>query len=185
MSLRGRRSRRRCRQARVVRRSIHRSRPIRQCQYACSIESAFRQRAPITPDERCNYPGERSELRPMTHITKNRRELLGIGAGGLVAAVLFTRTGEARSAPQFEVRKAPAEWRRMLGSERYHILREAGTERSFTSPLNDEHRRGLSPAQDAGFRCSARRPSSTAARAGRASFARSQRRSSPEPTGVS
>lgn len=31
----------------------------------------------------------------------------------------------------------------MLGPQRYHILREAGTEPSFTSPLLNEHRKGV------------------------------------------
>jgi len=31
----------------------------------------------------------------------------------------------------------------MLGAERYYILREAGTERPFTSALLNEHRRGI------------------------------------------
>ena len=31
----------------------------------------------------------------------------------------------------------------MLGGERYAILREAGTERAFTSPLLEEHRKGI------------------------------------------
>jgi peptide-methionine (R)-S-oxide reductase len=46
------------------------------------------------------------------------------------------------SAATFEVRHSPAEWRKRLGPARYHILREAGTERAYTSPLLEEHRKG-------------------------------------------
>jgi peptide-methionine (R)-S-oxide reductase len=35
-----------------------------------------------------------------------------------------------------------AEWREKLTPEQYRVLRQHGTERPFTSPLNDEHRKG-------------------------------------------
>ncbi len=41
-----------------------------------------------------------------------------------------------------ERQKSDQEWREQLTSEQYQVLRQEGTERSFTSPLNDEHRRG-------------------------------------------
>ena len=42
-----------------------------------------------------------------------------------------------------EIKKTDAEWRQKLSPEAYHVTREHGTERAFTSPLNDEKREGM------------------------------------------
>ena len=39
--------------------------------------------------------------------------------------------------------KSDAEWREILTPAQYNILRKEGTERAFTSPLNDEKRKGV------------------------------------------
>ena len=68
--------------------------------------------------------------------------LIGLGTAGLV---LLRWPAEA-AAKQDAVRRSEAEWRRLLGPERFRILRQAGTERAFSSPLDKEKRKGL-------FRC--------------------------------
>ncbi|HYW16293.1 MAG TPA: peptide-methionine (R)-S-oxide reductase MsrB [Allosphingosinicella sp.] len=78
----------------------------------------------------------------------SRRGLIGSAAALAVAAgagfFAFGRNGAspAEAAERFEVTKTPAEWRRLLGPQRYSILREAGTERAGSSPLDKEKRRG-------------------------------------------
>lgn len=41
------------------------------------------------------------------------------------------------------LKRSDAEWRKLLTPEQFHILREEGTERAGTSPLNDEKRPGV------------------------------------------
>jgi peptide-methionine (R)-S-oxide reductase len=43
----------------------------------------------------------------------------------------------------FAVTHTDAEWRQLLTPAQYDVLRNAGTEAPYSSPLNDEHRRGV------------------------------------------
>lgn len=50
---------------------------------------------------------------------------------------------EARASGNFRVRKSETEWRQQLSRGQYRILREAATERPYSSPLNEEKRAGV------------------------------------------
>ena len=71
----------------------------------------------------------------------DRRTFLALAGAGAVGLYLFGRPTSAGA--RFSVERTPAEWRRILGPQRYAILREAGTETPFTSPLLNEHRKGV------------------------------------------
>jgi len=60
------------------------------------------------------------------------------------AAPFAGRAASALKAAEgdFAVRRTEAEWRARLTDSEYAILREGGTERAFSSPLNDEDRAG-------------------------------------------
>ncbi len=47
------------------------------------------------------------------------------------------------SSSSAKVSKTDAEWREQLSPEAYKVARKHGTERAFTSPLNDEKRKGI------------------------------------------
>ncbi len=57
-----------------------------------------------------------------------------------------TRERTDRDRSSTGMQKNDAEWKETLTPERYHVLREAGTEPPGSSELLDEHRRGM-------FRC--------------------------------
>jgi peptide-methionine (R)-S-oxide reductase len=64
--------------------------------------------------------------------------------GGLfVSACSRGEAGGAEPGETFEVMKSDAEWRRILSPEQYRVLRTAGTERSGSTPLDREKRKGV------------------------------------------
>src|SRR3954447_24517031 len=72
-----------------------------------------------------------------------RRELIGLAGVGGAAMRLGSTSTLAVSAGNFRVTHSPAERRRILGPERFAVLREASTERPFSSPLLNEQRKGV------------------------------------------
>jgi peptide-methionine (R)-S-oxide reductase len=73
----------------------------------------------------------------------DRRSFLGLAGAAAVGMLVFGKSGSANASLHFAVNRSPADWLRMLGPQRYAVLREAATERPFTSPLLNEHRRGI------------------------------------------
>jgi len=73
----------------------------------------------------------------------DRRWMLA-GAAGLVglAALRWLDDGNATAEARFEVEKSDDEWRRLLKPAQYRVLRQHGTEVPFSSPLNQEKRKG-------------------------------------------
>jgi peptide-methionine (R)-S-oxide reductase len=66
--------------------------------------------------------------------------LLGAGGASMAMGSFF---GSANAQNKgFPLTKTDAEWRAQLTSEQYDVLRKHGTERPFTSALNDEKRPG-------------------------------------------
>ncbi|HEX3423018.1 MAG TPA: peptide-methionine (R)-S-oxide reductase MsrB [Sphingomicrobium sp.] len=72
----------------------------------------------------------------------DRRAFLGIFGAGTIGLLLFGRGAPSNADAHFAVNRSPDQWRRILGAERYAVLREAATERPFSSSLLNEHRKG-------------------------------------------
>jgi len=72
----------------------------------------------------------------------------GTAIAGVAATSLWWRstslsTAANASEGNFEVTYTEAEWRERLTPDQFRVLREAETERAFTSPLDDEKRDGI------------------------------------------
>jgi peptide-methionine (R)-S-oxide reductase len=91
------------------------------------------------------YPSlllHRSRFNEDQALELGRREFFIVAASAGTVAAVLTRSAGAVKLSRFPVNHTPAEWRRILGPERFAVLREASTEHPFTSPLLKEHRRG-------------------------------------------
>ncbi len=79
----------------------------------------------------------------------NRRDFLLSGAAVaalVVSSAALLRMGgpqAARAAETFEVNKTDAEWQAILTPAAFNVLRKEGTEYPGTSPLLNEHRKGI------------------------------------------
>lgn len=70
-----------------------------------------------------------------------RTVLASAGIGAVLPFVTACGVSEAQ-ARSFPISMSDAEWRKVLNKDQFAILRQAGTERAFTSPLNYEKRAG-------------------------------------------
>jgi peptide-methionine (R)-S-oxide reductase len=72
------------------------------------------------------------------------RRLFLAGAGGvaMIAGLSWLRLGSVSAAGPFEIERSDEEWRRNLTPDQYHVLRQHGTEKPYSSPLNGEKRKG-------------------------------------------
>jgi peptide-methionine (R)-S-oxide reductase len=75
-------------------------------------------------------------------ITRRLFATLGVGVSG--AALAARHVFAAGPTPgQFEITKTPEEWKKILTKEQYYVLREHGTERAGTSPLDKVYAPGM------------------------------------------
>jgi peptide-methionine (R)-S-oxide reductase len=77
-----------------------------------------------------------------------RRLLLGTAMVGVLAGCGSLREAASAGtstapAGNFQVVHTDQEWRQILTDQQYEVLRHAGTEPPYSSPLNDEHRTGV------------------------------------------
>ena len=74
-----------------------------------------------------------------------RRFLAGAAAASatVLTAAACGRSATASAEGDYEVTHTDAEWKQLLTADQYDVLRNAGTEAPYSSPLNDEHRRGV------------------------------------------
>ena len=78
-------------------------------------------------------------------MTKREFLLAGVSVAAVAVVGQFALRGftGTASAETFEVTKTDAEWKKMLTPDQYAVLRQEGTERPGSSPLLNEHRKGV------------------------------------------
>ena len=79
--------------------------------------------------------------------------LVVLGAAAVALSTkAFAMKNDPSAIPDYEKwRLSDAEWKKRLAPEAYAVLRKEATERPFTSPLNEEKRKGVFACAGCGF----------------------------------
>ncbi|MFD2567977.1 peptide-methionine (R)-S-oxide reductase MsrB [Pseudotenacibaculum haliotis] len=72
-----------------------------------------------------------------------RKLLMMMAVGLLISCNGFAQKKEKKEEKTYKVSKTNAEWKQLLTPMQYYVLRQAGTERAFTSPLNKNYSKGV------------------------------------------
>ena len=81
----------------------------------------------------------------------DRRTFIYTALGGLISVSVIPgayamgvfNKSQQNSTKSFPYQLTDQQWKERLNGKQYHVLRGHGTERAFTSPLNDEKRNGV------------------------------------------
>ena len=77
----------------------------------------------------------------------DRRTFIKLATGGagimMLGGYALLRPGAAMAERIERITRSDAEWKKLLTPQQYDVLRQEGTERPFTSPLNKEKRAGM------------------------------------------
>jgi peptide-methionine (R)-S-oxide reductase len=68
---------------------------------------------------------------------------LALTAAGIALAAAPAKAAKGTSEVIEKIVKTDEEWKKILTPEQYSVLRHEGTERAFTSPLNNIHEKGV------------------------------------------
>lgn len=88
-------------------------------------------------------------LLPMTN---DRRSFIGLLLAGTLTPLASACGREATAKESFPFQLSETQWRKRLTAAEYRILREEGTERAYSSPLDDEKRSGIYACAGCGHR---------------------------------
>lgn len=75
-------------------------------------------------------------------LASTRRQFFGLLSAGAALPLLSGCGSAPAEAKDFPVKLSDAQWRAKLSKSEYYVLRQAGTERPYSSPLDKEKRKG-------------------------------------------